>query len=114
MASAKFIWSSGSIVSGYISETHRNPKPRLSRASRDRHIPPGTNGECGMAGDSWDRVPIDAQSINAPLSKAAVFLVVNVGTEPDALAKACSVLQGLDDLVKTVGFRDLSGNLSCV
>jgi putative iron-dependent peroxidase len=67
-----------------------------------------------MAGDSWDRVPIDAQSINAPLSKAAVFLVVNVGAEPDALAKACSVLQGLDDLVKTVGFRDLSSRLSCV
>lgn len=67
-----------------------------------------------MAGNSWDRVPIDAQSIDAPLSLAAVFLVVSVAGGAAALAKVCSVLGGLDDLVKTVGFRDLSGRLSCI
>jgi porphyrinogen peroxidase len=67
-----------------------------------------------MAGKSWDRVPIDAQSIDAPLSRAAVFLVVAVASEPAALANVCSALDGLDDLVKTVGFRDLSGRLSCI
>jgi len=59
-------------------------------------------------------VPIDAQSIDAPLSSAAIFLVVSVAHEQVALAKACAVLDGLDDLVKTVGFRDLSGRLSCI
>jgi putative iron-dependent peroxidase len=67
-----------------------------------------------MSEKSWDRVPIDAQSVDAPLSLAAVFLVVTVANEQSALAKAFSVLDGLDDLVKTVGFRDLSGRLSCV
>ena len=67
-----------------------------------------------MAGNSWDRVPIDAQSIDAPLSLAAVFLVVSVAGDAAVLAKVCSVLGGLDDLVKTVGFRDLSGRLSCI
>ena len=67
-----------------------------------------------MAGKNWDRVPIDAQSVDAPLSQAAIFLVVTVAGEQTALATACSVLDGLDDLVKTVGFRDLSGRLSCV
>lgn len=67
-----------------------------------------------MAGNSWERVPIDAQSIDAPLSRAAIFLVVTVGSGEAALAKVCSVLGGLDDLVKTVGFRDLSGQLSCI
>lgn len=67
-----------------------------------------------MSGKSWDRVPIDAQSIDAPLSRAAVFLVVTVASEPAALAKVCSALDGLDDLVKTVGFRDLSARLSCI
>jgi putative iron-dependent peroxidase len=67
-----------------------------------------------MAGKNWDRVPIDAQSVDAPLSRAAIFLVVTVTGEPAALATACSVLDGLDDLVKTVGFRDLAGHLSCV
>src|ERR1700678_183331 len=67
-----------------------------------------------MSGKNWDRVPIDAQSIDAPLSLAAIFLVVTVANEPAALAKVCSVLGELDDLVKTVGFRDLSGRLSCI
>jgi putative iron-dependent peroxidase len=67
-----------------------------------------------MAGDNWDRVPIDAQSIDAPLSSSAIFLVVTVASAPAAFARACSVLGGLDDLVKTVGFRDLSGRLSCI
>jgi putative iron-dependent peroxidase len=59
-------------------------------------------------------VPIDAQSIDAPLSRAAVFLVVTVASEQTALTKVCSALDGLDDLVKTVGFRDLSARLSCI
>ena len=67
-----------------------------------------------MTEKNWDRVPIDAQSIDAPLSRAAVFLVVAVAGEPSALAKVCSALDGLGDLVKTVGFRDLSGRLSCI
>lgn len=59
-----------------------------------------------MSGKSWDRVPIDAQSIDAPLSRSAIFLVVTVPDEMAALAKVCDALDGLDDLVKTVGFRD--------
>lgn len=31
-----------------------------------------------LTGQTWDRVPIDAQSIEAPLSQAAAFLVVTV------------------------------------
>jgi porphyrinogen peroxidase len=67
-----------------------------------------------MTGKSWDRVPIEAQSIDAPLSRAAVFLVVTVARDDSALANAASVVGGLDDMVKTVGFRDLSGRLSCI
>jgi putative iron-dependent peroxidase len=67
-----------------------------------------------MSEQSWDRVPIDAQSIDAPLSSAAIFLVVTAANDQTALTKVCSVLDGLDDLVKTVGFRDLSGRLSCI
>ncbi len=67
-----------------------------------------------MSEKSWDRVPIDAQSVDAPLSLAAIFLVVTVASEQAALAKVSSALGGLDDLVKTVGFRHLSGRLSCI
>lgn len=67
-----------------------------------------------MAGHAWDRVPIDAQSIDAPLSQAAIFLVVAVTDGDGALASIRDILGGLDDLVKTVGFRDLSARLSCI
>jgi putative iron-dependent peroxidase len=67
-----------------------------------------------MSVNASDRVPIDAQSVDAPLSSAAIFLVVTVANTPTATAKACGVLGGLDDLIKTVGFRDLSGRLSCI
>ncbi|MDX8453939.1 Dyp-type peroxidase [Mesorhizobium sp. VK9D] len=67
-----------------------------------------------MSGKNWDRVPIDAQSVDAPLSLAAIFLVVTVGSDKAALSKVASVLGELDDLVKNVGFRDLSGRLSCI
>lgn len=62
----------------------------------------------------WDRVPIDAQSIEAPLSQAAIFLVLCVTEEEGALGTVRDVLGNLDDLVKTVGFRDLSARLSCI
>jgi putative iron-dependent peroxidase len=67
-----------------------------------------------MPESSWDRVPIDAQSIDAPLSLSAIFLVVSVAGAPASVMNVCSVLESLDDLVKTVGFRDLSGKLSCI
>ncbi|MEI9401508.1 Dyp-type peroxidase [Mesorhizobium argentiipisi] len=67
-----------------------------------------------MSGKNWDRVPIDAQSVDAPLSTAAIFLVVTVGSDEAALSNVASVLGELDDLVKNVGFRDLSGRLSCI
>ncbi|MBZ9856658.1 Dyp-type peroxidase [Mesorhizobium sp. CA13] len=67
-----------------------------------------------MSGKNWDRVPIDAQSVDAPLSQSAIFLVVTIADEQPVLAGVCSVLGDLDDLVKTVGFRDLGGRLSCI
>ncbi|WP_206239899.1 Dyp-type peroxidase [Novosphingobium terrae] len=64
--------------------------------------------------NSWERVPIDAQSIEAPLSQAAIFLVLCVSDEDKAIGTVREVLGSLDDLVKTVGFRDLSAKLSCI
>lgn len=67
-----------------------------------------------MAGHTWDRVPIDAQSVEAPLSRAAIFLIVEVVDGEDAIGSVRALFDGLDDLLKTVGFRDLEGRLSCI
>jgi porphyrinogen peroxidase len=63
--------------------------------------------------NSWDRVPIEPQSVIAPLSRAAVFLVLTIGVEAEAMAKVRRVIADIGGLVRTVGFRDLRGRLSC-
>jgi porphyrinogen peroxidase len=67
-----------------------------------------------MQHGAWDRVPIDAQSVEAPLSRAAVFLVMTAGASDADLARIRELLGAVGDLVKNVGFRDLGGRLSCV
>ena len=67
-----------------------------------------------MQHGAWERVPIDAQSVEAPLSRSAVFLVMAAGEGDAALAGVRDTLGAVGDLVKNVGFRDLDGRLSCV
>ena len=45
-----------------------------------------------MSDGSWNRVPIEPQSVNAPLSASAIFLVVTIGETDEALATARSVI----------------------
>jgi putative iron-dependent peroxidase len=66
-----------------------------------------------MAQASRDRVPIEPQSVDAPLSRAAVFLVATIAPEDAALSRAQAVIADIGALVRTIGFRDLSGHLSC-
>jgi porphyrinogen peroxidase len=67
-----------------------------------------------MQHGAWERVPIDAQSVEAPLSRSAVFLVMVAGEGDGDLERIRDVLGAVGDLVKNVGFRDLGGRLSCV
>lgn len=66
-----------------------------------------------MAGTADERVPIAPQQVDAPLTRSAVFLVLVVVDSDAAMATARDVVSGIGDLVKTVGFRDLSARLSC-
>lgn len=63
--------------------------------------------------DVGRRVPIESQDVSAPLTSAAVFLVLSVQPGESAATTVRSVLGSVPDLVKTVSFRDLSANLSC-
>jgi putative iron-dependent peroxidase len=59
------------------------------------------------------RVPVDPQSVDAPLNSTAVFLVLSVTDVPGAVEKVRGTLAAISDLLKNVGFRDLAAALSC-
>ena len=65
-----------------------------------------------MSAQQGDRVPIDPQSVEAPLSAFAVFLVVTI--VPGQEDRARAVIADIASITRAVGFRDLEGQLSCI
>jgi putative iron-dependent peroxidase len=51
--------------------------------------------------------------VAAPLTKAAIFLVLTVQAGDDSLAAVRALAGDLSGLLRAVGFRDLDGRLSC-
>src|ERR1700738_142141 len=58
--------------------------------------------------------PPSRQPIPAPLTRAAIFLVVTIDSGSDAVAKVQSLCADLAALLRAVGFREPSENLSCI
>lgn len=58
------------------------------------------------------RAPIEAQSVDAPLTSSATFLVLSVTNAPDAVPKVRSALASIADLTKNVAFRDLNAQFA--
>jgi porphyrinogen peroxidase len=55
-----------------------------------------------------------SQLVAAPLSPAAIFLVVTVNPGPEAETAIRSLCADVANLLRAVGFRDLGGRLSCI
>jgi putative iron-dependent peroxidase len=54
------------------------------------------------------------QAVVVPLTRDTIFLVVTVKPDDDSLATVRSICGDLPKLLRAVGFRDQTGNLSCV
>jgi porphyrinogen peroxidase len=54
------------------------------------------------------------QRVSAPLSRAAVFLVMTINPDPDSRAAVRSFCADLAGLIRAVDFRDIEARLSCV
>lgn len=67
-----------------------------------------------MSDSGFANGPVDTQPITAPLTSASIFLVVGIGQDSHAIATTQALLGNLEDIVKTVAFRDPSACLSCV
>jgi len=59
------------------------------------------------------RMPIEAQSVDAPLTQSATFLVLAIKDSPEAIATVRSTLASTEDITKNVAFRDLSASFAC-
>jgi porphyrinogen peroxidase len=58
--------------------------------------------------------PPEPQAVVAPLTGAAIFLIVVLNPGDDSAATVRDLCADLAGLVRAVGFRDLEGHLSCV
>jgi putative iron-dependent peroxidase len=67
----------------------------------------GTPGRAGQARAL-------SQLVAAPLTPAAIFLVVTVKPDAEAAAAVQSLCADMANLLRAVGFRDLDGRLSCI
>jgi porphyrinogen peroxidase len=54
------------------------------------------------------------QAVVGPLTRAAIFLVVSIRQDADAIARLRSFCADLSGLIRTVEFRDIEGGLTCV
>ena len=54
------------------------------------------------------------QPVVAPLTRAAMFLVVTVNAGPTAETAVRALCGDLSGLLRAIGFRDLEGRLSCI
>jgi len=66
------------------------------------------------APEAADRLPALAQPVAAPLTRAAIFLVVKLNPGSEHRAAVRSFCGDLAALVRAVEFRDLEAGLSCV
>jgi putative iron-dependent peroxidase len=66
------------------------------------------------ASETTSRLPAFAQPVDAPLTRAAIFLVAALNPGSDNCATLRSFCGDLAALVRAVEFRDLEGGLSCV
>src|SRR5262249_9755205 len=93
------------------------PAPALPR-SAGPDLPPCSRQRTGLIEDG--RVTTDTgsaapepQAVIAPLTGAAIFLVVVLNPGEDSADRLRGLCADLAGLVRAVGFRDLEGHLSC-
>jgi porphyrinogen peroxidase len=60
-----------------------------------------------------DQSPVP-QMVDSPLTRAAIFLVVGINPSPKHVSTVQSFCADLSALVRSVGFRVLDGDLSCI
>src|ERR1700758_2333025 len=54
------------------------------------------------------------QLVSSPLTRAAIFLVVTINPGDENRAPVLSLCADLSALLRSVGFRDIEGALSCI
>jgi hypothetical protein len=70
-------------------------------------------GECPQMTTEVAAGP-EPQAVAAPLTGAAIFLVVTIEPGAESDAAVCDLLSDLPGLLRAAGFRDLDAHLSCV
>lgn len=117
-----------SVLGNQMSQTGRSPastllkalqRPASSRAKKRttstpyQDIHPQALKQPPKPNMSGQRVPIEPQKVDGPLTQSATFLVVTVTKKPNSISTIRTTLAGLDSLAKNVSIRDLGAQFAC-
>jgi porphyrinogen peroxidase len=72
------------------------------------------NADSMIGAESTNALRATPQSVVVPLTRDTIFLVVTVNPEAESLASVRALCGELPKLLRAVGFRDQTGNMSCV
>lgn len=99
-------WELRRPISGYSNPGVRRPRrrPVVSQSKIAEFVTKPFMGR---------RVPIEPQSVDAPLTRSATFLVLTVTDSSDAVKAIRSTLAGLGGLAKNVAIRDIDASFAC-
>jgi len=76
--------------------------------------PDASDGASGTPQSLAPQLPAAPQPIATPLTRAAIFLVVTINAGEAARAAVRALCADLPGLLRSVAFRDLQGQLSCI
>src|SRR5262249_17457095 len=111
---ARYAGAAWTFVGGRWEAVISNVRPQSDGGIFKSEMSP-TYPECHpMAFDATTAPGAVPQAVSAPLTRAAIFLVVTVNPGSDSRATVRSFCGELAALLRAVEFRDLEAGLSCV
>ena len=98
----------------FVRQSIGDPPGRAGSARRPGLAAPAGGGHDVKVSDETPDVAPEPQAVLAPLTAAAIFLVVVMGPGDASTARVRGVCADVPALVRSVGFRDPEGHLTCV
>ena len=107
------MWQSMAVKPYNVLYIGRKPRLRSSRTITGPPLDGVSRGRCYIRPTCTNMTAIDPQPVDAPLSRAATFLILTESQAPNAMDTIRDVISHVADMTKNVSIRHPSAAMSC-